>query len=266
MAKEFIDSIGLDGDGIINDLDFYQYSYGIQYFINKKLKKKSPINKKITNPYWFCPLTGYDESDNTSKDVILQVLSGYLAKYGIDMQSIIKNPNAYDIKDIFGCTKFERQIFWLKHFPRYCTEYPIRKDASYYINKWQQEGRKVHFITARAFVKNKIVGNWVRNAFENTLKENNINPDSITYCREKESPVDKEFACRKYKVKVMAEDKVENIKRLSKFIPVVSFKASYNEDCTGNNIIRTNNDFAGLDKFITDYENGYYPSVRIYER
>ncbi len=258
MAKKFIDSIGLDGDGIINDLDFYQYSYGIPYFINKKFKKKSPIkSKKITDPYWFCSLTDYDKSDYTSKDMMLKILNDYLKKYEIDMQSIIKNPNAYDIKEIFGCTKLERQMFWLKHFPKYCTEYPIRNNASYYINKWQQEGRKVHFITARAFVKNKIVGNWVRNTFENTLKENNIKPDSITYCREKESPIDKEIACKKHKVKVMADDKAENIKRLSKFIPVVSFSASYNEDCIGNNIIRTNNGFAGLDKFITDYENGY---------
>lgn len=265
MEKKFIDSIGLDGDGIINDLDFYQYVYGTPYFLSKYCKENGidlPFPKHFYSPEYFL------KRDVRTRDEFMEMLLGefYQLDIDFDLGNIIKNPNAYDIQDIFGCTKLERQLFWLQHFPKYCTNYPIRPEASHYINKWQKEGRKVHFITARAFVKNKIVGPWVRNKFENTLDENGIMPDSITYCREKESPIDKAVACEKYGVMVMAEDKVENIRRLSSFIPVVSFAASYNEDCMGNNIIRTHNDFAGIDKFITEYESGLQPKVMIKRR
>lgn len=260
MEKRFIENIGLDGDGIINDLDFYQYVYGTPYFLSKYCKE----NNIMLPNYYYHP-EYYLQTGMNSRESFFEMLEGNFYEHDINIKlgNIIKNPNAYDIKDIFGCSKLERQIFWLQHFPKYCTEYPIRNKASYYINKWQKEGRKVHFITARAFVKNKIVGPWVRNAFENTLDENGIIPDSITYCREKESPIDKEEACKKYGVMVMGEDKVENIKRISSFIPVVSFAASYNEDCLGDNIIRTSNDFAGMDNFITEYENGLHPKVMI---
>lgn len=270
MKKIFIENIGLDGDGIINDLDFYQYTYGIPYFLPQKIKKQLPnIPQKITNPYWYYALTDYaitENSNTSSRDDLIKILTNYFNSHGITIQDVIANPLAYDIKDIFGCKKFDRQIFWLKHFPKYCTEYPLRNDASYYINKWQKEGRKIHFITARAFVMNKIIGPKVRKSFENTLAENKIIPDSITYCREKESPIDKEAACKKYNVMVMAEDKVENIVHLSHSLPVVCFDASYNKDCTGSNIIRTKEDFAGLDRFISDFEDGLYPHVRINQR
>lgn len=260
MEKRFIENIGLDGDGIINDLDLYQYVYGTPYFLSRYCKEYG-----IEIPSYYYRPEYYLQTNIDSRDSFIEMLSAQFYEHGIDidLQDIIKNPNAYDIKDIFGCSKLERQIFWLQHFPKYCTKYPIRDSASYYINKWQKEGRKIHFITARAFVKNKIVGPLVRNAFEKTLDENGITPDSITYCREKESPIDKETACKKYGVMVMAEDKVENIKRLSGFIPVVSFAASYNEDCVGDNIVRTHNNFAGMDKFITEYENGLHPKVMI---
>lgn len=262
MEKRFIDSIGLDGDGIINDLDFYQYAYGLPYFLSKYCQ-----NNGIDIPNYLYDQEFYLNRTNDRDSVINKLTSElYCINSDLDINDVIKNPNAYDIKDIFGCSKLERQIFWLKHFPAYCTKYPIREEASYYINKWQQEGRKVHFITARAFVMNKVIGPMVRNAFENTLEENSIRPDSITYCREKESPIDKDIACQKYGVMVMAEDKTENIKRLSSFIPVVSFAASYNQDCTGPNVIRTHSDFRGLDRFITNYEAGNYPSVKIKRR
>ena len=36
----------------------------------------------------------------------------------------------------------------------------------------------------------------------------------------------------------MIEDKVENIEKISKVIPVICFNASYNKRCQGKNIIR----------------------------
>jgi uncharacterized HAD superfamily protein len=54
-------------------------------------------------------------------------------KYGYD----VIDPNAFDVKDIFGCTEEERQKFGWQTIWTYIIKYPARENASQIIRKLQ---------------------------------------------------------------------------------------------------------------------------------
>ena len=98
------------------------------------------------------------------------------------------------------------------------------------IDKLKQEGHQIYIITARgSFLSHsadvmsieenqQIVLNW--------LKNNHINMITIIF-----SPEDKLDICKENNIDLMIEDKVDNINKISKIIPVICFHAGYNKDC-----------------------------------
>ena len=73
----------------------------------------------------------------------------------------------------------------------------------------------------------------MRTIVKEWLKQNKINYDKIIF-----SPEDKFDTCKDNNIDIMIEDKVDNINKISKILPVICFNASYNKSCIGNNIYR----------------------------
>ena len=152
-------------------------------------------------------------------------------------QKEIVNFEGYDTNQIFNVDDKLDEEFWRKYFKEYSLNVEARKFASEVIDKLKQDGHQIYIITARgSFLSHsadvmsieenqQIVLNW--------LKNNHINYDKIIF-----SPEDKLDICKENNIDLMIEDKVDNINKISKIIPVICFHAGYNKVCKNSNIIR----------------------------
>ena len=66
-------------------------------------------------------------------------------KFGIS----IKNPDMFEVQDVFECTKKQREAFWIKYIWKYCLKEPMTDNAAEVVNKLRKEGHKVIIITSR---------------------------------------------------------------------------------------------------------------------
>jgi len=161
--------------------------------------------------------------DGVLTDVVdfqINVGSPYFKKkYGYD----IINPNAFDVREIFGCTEEERQKFgWEKTFWHYIIHSPVTANASRIIQKLQSEGHKIYIITGRVFVTQNNFKGWLsRFTLKNWLKRRKIPYDDIFLCDEHNSVRDKTIGCEQYSIDVMIEDKPDNVVALSKITKVI---------------------------------------------
>lgn len=147
----------------------------------------------------------------------------------------IKNPNGYSIRDIFGCSKFQEKMFWIKNMNYYSLK--ARENASYFTHYLHSIGVEVYIITSRAFShKNNPIGIFMRHGVRTWLLNNDIYYDTIIYCDE-----DKVKTIKKYKINYMGEDSPINAKEISKYIPVLLMNAPYNQDLNDKNIYLINN-------------------------
>ncbi len=151
--------------------------------------------------------------------------------------------NAYDLKDIFDISPKEKIMFGLRNYPKYCISELPREDASKIISKLNEEGCKLHEITARMFTEYRnIIGYICRKMFEKWCKKNNMHFDSFEYCSEEYSARDKLIACKKLHVDVMIEDKADVAEFLAQNgIKVLLYDAPYNKELECQNIIRVKN-------------------------
>ena len=146
----------------------------------------------------------------------------------------IVNSKGYDIKEIFDVDKNFDDEFWKKYLYDYAKNEPARKFANEVTKKLSDDGNKVYIITARFLTDRKTAeGEKMREIVRNWLKENEIYYDEIIF-----SPEDKLEICLNSNIDVMIEDKVDNINKISKYIPVICFNAGYNKGCKGENIYR----------------------------
>ena len=152
-------------------------------------------------------------------------------------QKEIVDFEGYDTNQIFNVDDKLDEEFWREYFKEYSLNVEVRKFANEVIDKLKQDGHQIYIITARgSFLSHsadvmsieenqQIVLNW--------LKNNHINYDKIIF-----SPEDKLDICKENNIDLMIEDKVDNINKISKIIPVICFHAGYNKDCKNSNIIR----------------------------
>ena len=152
-------------------------------------------------------------------------------------QKEIVDFEGYDTNQIFNVDDKLDEEFWREYFKEYSLNVEARKFANEVIDKLKQEGHQIYIITARgSFLSHsadvmsveenqQIVLNW--------LKNHHINYDKIIF-----SPEDKLDICKENNIDLMIEDKVDNINKISKIIPVICFHAGYNKDCKNSNIIR----------------------------
>lgn len=177
-------------------------------------------------------------------DGVLTNLENYQLKYGKKYfgEDAPIHETEIDIKEIFGCTKAEREKFWIKYIWKYCLQEPSRSNAAVTIQKLKEEGHKIHIITSRAHVmEDNVVGKLFRKMLYDWLEKEKIPYDSITLCSERGSEIDKKIACEAKKIDVMIDDKKENVETLSKITNVLCFDAKYNQECNGENITRVSN-------------------------
>ena len=152
-------------------------------------------------------------------------------------QKEIVDFEGYDTNQIFNVDDKLDEEFWREYFKEYSLNVEVRKFANEVIDKLKQDGHQIYIITARgSFLSHsadvmsieenqQIVLNW--------LKNNHINYDKIIF-----SPEDKLDICKENNIDLMIEDKVDNINKISKIIPVICFHAGYNKVCKNSNIIR----------------------------
>ncbi|MCM1371135.1 MAG: hypothetical protein NC181_04545 [Clostridium sp.] len=162
-------------------------------------------------------------------------------KFHKNIEQVIRDLNAYDVQDIYGCTKKERMIFWGRYVWEYSLFYPARIGSSEITHKWHNEGRTVDIVTSRVYVdRNDVLGMLFRVMVKSWLHKQNIYYDRIKFCSEKNSAVDKLLACKEYNTDLMSDDKIDNIESISEIIPVACFTANWNLDYEKENVYRVN--------------------------
>ena len=237
-----IKDIGIDDDGVLRSLDIYQYASGLQYYTGIKLSKDV--------------LSGRFEE----LEELFQIFNEkYFQLYGEypKFEELIANPTGYSMREIFGCSKLKEFTTFFLPFLKYCLLYKARKDASEYMHKWKNEGRRLHIITGRKFTSDDtfiLLRNTSRWMLERRLEEDEIPFDTITYCSESLSWKDKYEAVANYNIKAMLEDKKENINALIPITNILCFDATYNKMCQGSNIYRITRGFLQADEVIQELE------------
>ena len=180
----------------------------------------------------------------------------FCKKFNKKPEEVIKNINAYDIEDIFGCTKNERMEFWIRYIWEYCLLFPAKEGSSEITQKWHQEGRNIDIITSRVYVmQDDILGALFRKMVKIWLHSQKIHYDNIVFCSEKESAIDKSKACLDCQTKIMGEDKLDNIEAIRKNSMVACFDAKWNHGYQADNVYRVKNIY-DMDKLIDYYEKG----------
>lgn len=152
-------------------------------------------------------------------------------------KSRINNYKGYETTEIFMDDTKKDDEFWNEYFKEYSINTPVRNFASEVIKKLKDEGNEIFIITARgsflshsshimSFEENKkTVIKW--------LEKNAIYYDEIVFSQE-----DKLQICLANKIDIMIEDKPKNVNSISTRLPVICYHASYNENCSGENIKR----------------------------
>lgn len=167
-------------------------------------------------------------------DGVLVDMAGYQLKYGEEYfrkkHLPVRNPSAFDIKDIFECSSEEREKFWIRYIWKYCLREPMTSGASQLSHKLKEDGHKVTIVTARAHTTEKgLTGRVFRRMLQHWLKKNDFVYDEIYYCSESDSPKDKTDICINHVVDVLIDDKPENLLSLMGKINIICYPACWNE-------------------------------------
>lgn len=175
-------------------------------------------------------------------------------KLGLSKKNVVKNLSAYDIEEIFGVSHSERMKFWAHYIWQYCLTIPPIKGVSEKTNKWHNEGRKVVIVTSRVYVmEDNLLGELFRLMVHLYLKINNIYVDDVIFCEEKNSAEAKAKACRKAGIKLMIDDKLENVNKISEERLALCFDNPWNQEGLSERVTRIDS-FEDADKFIQNYE------------
>lgn len=123
--------------------------------------------------------------------------------------------------------------FWNKYLPYYATKYKARDFATEVILKLKEKN-EIYIITARNEdgLPKEVYGK-MQEMVINWLKESNIVYDKLIFTNSSKLKY-----CMENEIEIMIEDAPENIKEISKQIPVLCFDNPYNKKIEGENIIR----------------------------
>lgn len=191
-------------------------------------------------------------------DGVLTDLESYQLKYGKKYfgENSVIDDTKYDVSDIFGVTRSQRDSFWTKYIWKYCLQENIRQDAKAVIDKLREDGHEIHIITGRVHTtKQNAKGQLFRKMLEYWLKKNGIKYDSINYCSEDNSDSEKYEICKKLGIDVMVEDKKENIDKISTIADVVCISTKWNQDVLENEHVKKTTVLWDAYKIIKGYVN-----------
>lgn len=171
---------------------------------------------------------------------IEQFLLDYLSKWCVLNHisfTIDCNHLQYDEYQTFGITKEQGDAFWREYLEFYAMYEKPRPFAKDVIQKLKDDGYEIYIITARLFT-NQVgaLGEKMREIVKKWLDENEIYYDKLIFSKaSKERKVDEIL---QHHIDLMVEDNPNNIKEISKYIPVICYDATYNRECSGKNITR----------------------------
>lgn len=174
-------------------------------------------------------------------DGVLTDLAKFQREYG--QKYFGRKPDretAYNISEMFLCSKMREFLFGTKYFITYCKVWPPREGAVEVIQQLNAEGHKLFEITARKFVTMKNpIGWYSKNMFEEWLDKNGISFANIFYCSEKNTLEQKYEVCKNVSVDIMIDDRPEVALYLAdRSVKVLLFDAPYNQEVTHKNICR----------------------------
>ena len=143
------------------------------------------------------------------------------------------NAGEYLETKAFNWTQEQVTKFWNKYYVKYVTESEPRMFAPEIIEKLQQEGNKIYFITARngAGLPIEYHGK-IQELTSNWLKAHNIKYEKLIFASNEE----KLHRCFENKIHIMIEDSPRNIENISKQIKVIKFDCQYNKEVNNENV------------------------------
>lgn len=175
----------------------------------------------------------------------------YMKKhFGLDAVNI----SGYGIKDVFACSEKIEMQFWTRFVFYYSLRFRARPGVGETINELKKQGNKVFIVTSKACALEKnYKGAVVRLLFRLGLFINGIHVDGIEYCSLVNSAQDKFNVCKRKNIRVIVEDKKENIEKLSEEFFVLCFDSRNNQKEFNANVIRVHNFdevYANIQRFI----------------
>lgn len=174
-------------------------------------------------------------------DGVLTDMSSYCLKMGEKyLGRPASNPTAYSWEDMFETTFREILCYGVRIFIKYCKECAPRENAKNVIMQLNQEGHDLYEVTARKFVTMRnLIGMYSRRMLMNWYKKHGFVFKQIIFCSEKNTPKEKMEACLSIHADVMVEDRPEVARYLAENgITVLLFDAPYNQDVSGEKIVR----------------------------
>lgn len=144
------------------------------------------------------------------------------------------NTGEYLEMKAFNWSQEQVAKFWEKYYVKYVTESEPRMFVPEVIEKLQQEGNKIYFITARngAGLPKEYHGK-IQELTSNWLKTHDIKYEKLIFASNEE----KLHRCIENNIHVMIEDSPSNIEYISKQIKVIKFDCQYNKHVNNENVI-----------------------------
>lgn len=176
-------------------------------------------------------------------DGVLTDLENYQLEYGKKYfgEDKLVNEDEIDIKEMFNCTKQEREKFWIKYIWKYCFM-PFEEDIGALIRKLKEEGDEIYIITGRAHTtESGITGKLFRQMLYHMLKKENVPYDHIFFCSEKNSADEKLEFCKKNGIDILIDDKKENVDSAKDITKVICRDRIYNRMYNDPNVARAKN-------------------------
>ena len=173
---------------------------------------------------------------DTESFQLSQKVKLYMKKhFGLDVSDI----SGYGIKDVFACDEKIEMRCWTHFVFSYSLLFRARLWVKETIRALRKQGNKVFIVTSKACALEKNYKRIVvRLLFRLSLLINGIHVDGIEYCSLKNSAEDKLAACKRNNIKVIVEDKKENIEKLSEELFVLCFDSRNNQGKYNMNVFR----------------------------
>lgn len=135
---------------------------------------------------------------------------------------------------IFNWTEEQSLYFWNTYFVEYVTESQPRAFASDIIQKLQQEGNEIYFITARnEYGMPQEYCGKMQSLTKKWLEKYDFKYKKLIFAPNNE----KLQYCIKNSIDIMVEDSPSNIEYMSNKIKIIKFDCQYNKNVNNENII-----------------------------
>jgi len=161
----------------------------------------------------------------------------------------------YDIRDIFKCPDNEWMSYWKLHLVKYVVFEPARRGAKSFVRTLLNDGHEVYIISRRVFtIRQDFMGWLMRTIVRSWLWRNGVTYHGIVFC-DHDVKDSKKAACLEKRIDIMIDDEPENLYSIAPVTKVICFDTSYNQECSGENILRANS-FDEAYRLINEYKVG----------